>query len=486
MGRKESEKRISRRDFIKKSAIATAGVAAAASFLEGCAPAATPAPTVATPTTPAAPTVAPTPTEAPPPAPISLRVHHRAGVEGDVIAERGAAFTEKFPNITVVPEGYPFAEYWEKMRTLTVGGNIGDLMWGATHSGDYYMMANTGVTAPIDDFIEKEGFDTTVYIPEALEKMKLEGKLYGLPFKAHPGASAVFYNVEMFEAEGIEPPDENTTWDELVEKAIAFTTVDAAGKPLQWGIVFNLTYYIFSLQLLKALTGAEWLSEDGKTSIINSSENLEGLQWIYDRTFVDRCTPSPSEMSIAGAEYTLKDMFIAQKCPMYHSGSWDKGMAATIEDQFEWDAAPLPKGKTGSRGAHILVDTMSMTTYTEYPQEAWELLKWMTDKETGLRLGEGSGKGQSGTCGGRWDVYEDPRLRDPERTGVNPHVHDVFTQLLKEAEVFLTAWNFRDVELSSVEQNMLLPIFLGEQEPTQAYLDGVQEACQEILDKPRP
>jgi len=67
-----------------------------------------------------------------------------------------------------------------------------------------------------------------------------------------------------------------------------------------------------------------------------------------------------------------------------------------------------PKGTNDNRGGMFAGDSQAITKDSKQPDAAFELLKWLTDQETGVQLGLQT-KGSS-TLGGRPDVYADPRI----------------------------------------------------------------------------
>ena len=60
-------------------------------------------------------------------------------------------------------------------------------------------------------------------------------------------------------------------------------------------------------------------------------------------------------------------------------GRWVVPTYRTIED-FEWDYAPLPRGETSAN--MIATVAWSISSRTEHPEEAWQLVSWLTGATT--------------------------------------------------------------------------------------------------------
>ncbi len=66
------------------------------------------------------------------------------------------------------------------------------------------------------------------------------------------------------------------------------------------------------------------------------------------------------------------------------------GQRATVANNakgaFEWTFDIVPKGVGGRRGGFLSVDAQQMWANTKSPDGSWELLKWMTSKQSGVNI----------------------------------------------------------------------------------------------------
>lgn len=117
-----------------------------------------------------------------------------------------------------------WGDYWPKLATETAGGNAPDIV-----QMDYrYIVeyARRNAIAPLDEFVggvlKLDDFDA-----DQLEGGKVDGKLYGISLGANSVAQLV--NLAAFEEAGIEPPNRDTTYDDIRAMGEAFKSKNIRG-----------------------------------------------------------------------------------------------------------------------------------------------------------------------------------------------------------------------------------------------------------------
>jgi multiple sugar transport system substrate-binding protein len=401
-------------------------------------------------------------------APASIRFHSRGGAptsqEIMLYEEQVPLFMQKYPNIKVTHEGFTGEDYPTKITVLSAGGTLGDAMWTAIGGGNIYAFAAQKVIQPVDPFVAKEKFDLGQYYKNVIEGLKRDGKIYGLPFKSHPGVSILFYNQTLHEQKGAGVPDKTWTLDRLIDAAKRITAGDT------WGYQPDLVQK--GLLALTRSFGGELLDPDGKKSLLNSPQAIQAITWIYEAIHKHKIAPTPQQASDAGG---VGPLFTNGKLG---SGRWGTSFQLTaqqgIKDAFKWFAALHPKGPGGVFGSDYEADAYSMTSVTKAPDAAWLWLKWITSQEAGIRLGE-----IGGTVGGRPDVYKSPRiLKDP--------IRQVFLEAMDTAQPGRTAYNTRFGEYETTINNGLKPLWDGNETPSRSFIDELTRQAQLVLDKPLP
>jgi ABC-type glycerol-3-phosphate transport system substrate-binding protein len=221
--------------------------------------------------------------------------------------------------------------------------------------------------------------------------------------------------------------------------------------------------------------GGEILSADGKKALTNTGPVKESLTYHYDLVQKRRVAGLTTQIDPNETFYQGKAAIL---------GRVNAGTAGTIflraENRFRWGAVRMPKGSSGKRGGMWLPGTMSVTKNTKHVDDAWELCKWLCDKESGIALAM-QRKGSS-TPGARPDVYGDARLLN--REGYPPNVGEEQRQAMTEPEPYITAWNYLGNDLNTVLGNELDRVTKGELAINDGFLQNLTGQLQAILDKP--
>ena len=211
-------------------------------------------------------------------------------------SERGLElFTEDFEAETGVAVNGTYAEAGalnEQLRIQITSGTAPDIYRSApgyAAPSSVLNLANEGVLMDLSDQ------EWAQYVPESFAPLQQDGDaVYAYPTFGQ--AILAFYNKDVFEEVGVEPP---TTWDELVE---VLDELKAAGKvPIALGLADNYVIQFLTYALSATLVnGAEpdfyADLEAGETSFAESAgwrETFEKLMWLIDNGYT---TPDPLGM----------------------------------------------------------------------------------------------------------------------------------------------------------------------------------------------
>ena len=395
-----------------------------------------------------------------------LRWHHRLGGR-PIYPLRIEAFEADNPGVTVSVEEFPAgsAEYGPKIVSLVAAGTVGDVAWTAIGSGSYQFLVQNNGLAALDDFVEGDASSFTLdeYFPRTVSSLRMEGdRLWGLPELAHGVQTCLFFNRDAIEAAGLEPPTNEWTHTELVEMARSMTNEQQFGFLPATGDYSNTRNQTLPY-------GGELMSEDGTTSLLETEGVKEGLRWVYDLFYTESVAPKPQDLQGTGGG--TDQMFLAEQLISYQSGGWGLSIDNVVEDQFTWDMVLMPKGPAGVRGGHLHVDAEAVTSQSENPELAYEFCKYLTDKEAGIGIALQTG------LAARPDVYED------ELIASNPYLV-MLGQATSEAAEHINPANLRKQELQTTIQAIFAPLWIGDEEPTDAFFAQASATFQEFLDKP--
>jgi ABC-type glycerol-3-phosphate transport system substrate-binding protein len=430
-------------------------------------PAGTPAPAGATTAKPAA----TTDTAAKPAGKTAaeLRLHVRQAAEGTKTEAGIAAFQTANPGITVKLEAFPGDQYQEKMLTLGAGGTLGDVAF--THVGFYHQTAGGGFWADLDPFIKSSNFDMTQYYATGLDYLRLQGKLYALPYKGHSGHSALWYNKEML-AEAKADPSTLKNYDDLVAMAKSLTTPASGGGATRWGYLYaghsgwELTAHMraFGVESVEPLLGAT-------KSLLDQPQQVAAITWYHDILHKHKITPLP------GSQDYLQ-IFVAGTAGMRNGGLWMSGDQTAIGTRFRQEAVSMPKGPGGALGMFHNFDQMAMNAKSKAPDASWALLSYLCGKEHGIRLGLAEGGGAA-TPGARKDVYGSEQL-----ISAVPSIK-LFSAHMETAVAQWYAANLQTNKAWTTFKQALDKILLNPNPPTANDFKEANATVQSVLDEPR-
>ena len=440
-------KPLSRREFLRVASFGAAGVALAACAAPG-----------------GGSSSAPSGDAAPDGERVTVRFHARIGQQEDTLYDmQMPKFMEENPNIELVKESFPGAEFSAK---IFAGGTLGDVIWSALGQSKIQFAYSQGQIAAINDLVESQSVDLSQWYQGCLDAITVEGNLLGLPFKAHPGLAVVYYNQTAIDEVGGTYPEPGWTQEQHIELAQALTKSEG-GRTTRFGYLPAVTWKGF-VTLTRAF-GGELISEDGTEFLLLEDAGRQAVQYAYDLFHTYEVAPTPDQL-VGEAN----DMWISGVLGTYQGGTSVSVTDSAIGDSFEWMAAPNPIGPGGVGGSDFEVDAYCVTSTSEHPDEAFLWVQYLCNQESGIQLGL-----IGGTVGGRPDVYgAEELLQFPYRV--------VFKDIMDNAMASRILANWRQEEAETTWDQLTQPLWGGQDEPTEAVLESIASQIQDIMDKPRP
>ena len=284
-------------------------------------------------------------------------------------------FEDANPGIDVKIQVTPYEQYFTKLQAAAGGGAAPDVFW--MNGPNFQLYASNGVLAPVSDQVESGDVDTGVF-PEALVDLySLDGELYGLPKDFD--TIGLWYNKTLFDAAGVDYPDDTWTWEDLEEAAAKLTDEDKGTFGITAALEGQQDFYNTIFQ-----AGGHVISEDGSTSGYDDPATIEGLRFWTD-------------LIESGSSPTLQQMtdtlplqwFESGKTAMFYGGSWNVTEFKKNEYTADKvDVAPLPQGEERAVVIHGLANVISAKT--EHPDAAAKFVTYLgseaaakTQAETG-------------------------------------------------------------------------------------------------------
>jgi multiple sugar transport system substrate-binding protein len=269
----------------------------------------------------------------------------------------------------IVHEPAP-ADYYTKLQTTLAGGTAADFMWLSQE----YVAGYASRGALLDLTEPLAAIDSPVaavdrYFPDVMSTALYEDHVYGLPWISQP--VVLYYNPALFDAAGMDYPDDTWDWDTFLTNAKALTKdTDGDGTPDQYGFSANgwPPVHMFIWQ-----AGGDTVSDDLTSSPIDSPEAIAGAEFYKSLIYNPECCPTEDTITEQG----FSEMFKAGTVAMFMGGSADTFESAdgTVLDI---GASVVPMGPT-SRTTFAWTGSTVVNSTVENPELAVKALVALTD-----------------------------------------------------------------------------------------------------------
>lgn len=296
-----------------------------------------------------------------------------------------ADFSEEMPNIAVdlVPSG-GWGEVRTKFYAAQAAGdpiNIMENGWSAVLT-----TYETGVTIDLAPLFSRDKIDTAAtFAAPAINMWTVEGRILGMPITMSVDATA--YNVEIFEAAGINPlPVDLNDTDWNMETFLDLATQLTNEDRTQFGHGGGITCSNGGGIGTGTFWGVgPWDSEAGRATM-DTPEFIEALEWWRDFSDKHRVTPNADERAAAMG---------GQSGNVFMSGKVAMQLTCTSfrDAPFTWALATMPySGEGPSQSGRTWTHPLQMADDgVDNNDLAWELFKWLLKPENGGRYPPSAG-----------------------------------------------------------------------------------------------
>jgi multiple sugar transport system substrate-binding protein len=293
------------------------------------------------------------------------------------------AFRAREPEIDVqLVEASDRSDLIARLSTSIAGGSPPDVF--LLNYRFYGQFAARGALEPVADRLQaSDVFEPEDFYEEALEAFRWEGEQMCLP--QNVSSLVVYYNRDLFRAEGVSEPEPGWQWRDMVEKAKALTedqdgdgTVDRYGLGVEPSVI-RLAPFVWS-------AGGELVDDLERPTrfTLDTPEAQLALAQFFALRRAHGVIPTEEELESEDDE----SRFLNGRTAMVMSSRRSTPVFRTIAD-FDWDIAPLPL--IGEPAGVLHSDAYCLTAGSDDQDAAWTFMEFALGPE-GQRIAAGTGR----------------------------------------------------------------------------------------------
>ncbi len=383
---------------------------------------------------------------------------------------------------------YSQIDMFEIVKEAMTGPNTPDVVY--LDQQTLPKLSEEGLLLPLETYITKEKFDLTKIAPAVSEGIKDlgGGTLYALA--PTYSSSALFYNKDFFDAQGIAYPTDNMNWDQVFNLARDLSFEEGGQK--KYGFSFGWGDISNQIQTYAASLGINRYNEDFTTFTIDTPEWEEIWTTIFDLNDEGVIAPQYNwEDRQNDGKYRPydEDDFISGRAAMkighynelrnlsdIFAGASYWGPEAIMPEAFDWDVVTVPvHDETPGVGGNAYINNMmGINASAENADLAWEYISFINGERVAKVLAKKNWELPS-----RTDFAQAP-------AGLNINL-DAFTSVKPvpyntDNDFYLHFKNTGDWEFYQIGYTLVEEVKKGEKSVADA-LAEYQVKGQEILDR---
>lgn len=238
--------------------------------------------------------------------------------------------------------------------------------------GTKYMIDTNKIT-PVQEFIDKENFDTSVWEENILSYYQVDGKQYSMPFNS--STPVLIYNKDAFKEAGLDPEKAPRTYDELKQAAKALTTDDQTG--------FTILNYGWFFEQLVAAQGGLYVDNDNGRSGNPTKAVFDGEEGQNAFNLIKDMYDEKTFLNVGQNWDDMRAAFQSGNVAMYLDSS--AGVRTVVDNApFDVGVSYLPVPNESDREGVVIGGAslwMGDGIADETKQGAWEFMKFAASKE---------------------------------------------------------------------------------------------------------
>jgi multiple sugar transport system substrate-binding protein len=275
-------------------------------------------------------------------------------------------------SIQVNLEFLPYDQYWQKLQlAYASGGDLYDVyFWDVQAYGHY----KNDLLLNLQPMIDAAGaLDPAEYPVELFDPWRLDGtNLYGMPENFQ--TFALYYNKDLFDADGLEYPTDQWTYDDYVAAATTLTKRDG-DRVNQWGANLGNLAIWWGLQTVSWAKGDAFFDQQLEPTKFQFSNpaNVETLDFARALVNDHQVAPKPS---VAEQQSDITG-FASGRVGLVLEGSWS--ISGFAELPFNWGLTTSPLVE-GNRVVPYWIGGWVIAKESEVAEAAFEWARWSGDE----------------------------------------------------------------------------------------------------------
>lgn len=300
--------------------------------------------------------------------------HAMGGEAGKVLEKLVADYNASQKKVRVEPmfQG-SYDELLNKLKA-SLGGKDEPALVQVNEVSSRFMIDSKAIT-PIQQFIDADKYDTKQLEPNIASYYSFDNKLYSMPFNA--SNAIMYYNKDMFKAEGLDPEKPPQTFDDVYNAAKALT------KDGKTGASFAISSWF--MEQFFAVQGAEYLNNSNgrkapaTQSLVNTEAGVTALEW-WKKMNDDKVS-----LNLGRKIADTKKAFLAGQVAMtLDSTAALKGVVDGAKGKFEVGTAYLPR-PAGAKDGGVVIGGGSLyilnSQKAAVQEAAWDFIKYLVAPE---------------------------------------------------------------------------------------------------------
>jgi multiple sugar transport system substrate-binding protein len=305
-----------------------------------------------------------------------------------------ALFNQTHPDIEIKFERSEGQGYSEKVLSAIASGTAWDV-FRAPSLNEALRFGTKGIAEDLSSYLKSDTeYPADLYLPGVLDAFRIGDKLFGLPTWCL--TMYLYYNKRLLDEAGVAYPTPNTTWEEYVEMAKKLTKKDSSGAITQHGANRWGSWTMPVAQDVWSAGGHFYYNDDLTAFKMDDPETEKALQDAADLMNVLHVHPSP--LNPPATPVSLLSKKVATEL---NGDWWPWDQRDQWSDEFDATLTPLRNGK---RTNIYYPDTFVIRAESSVKQAAYKFLSWWAADPASWAI---QGKVVSPAIK---RMYEDPKL----------------------------------------------------------------------------